>query len=333
MNIVFFHANCCDGLFGAYAAWKQFQGKALLIPIDYSRLQKQTPDEFISHYLIENFDKNKRFSSFAYELIDVSNYMKEVNVYFIDIAPDIEKYEVLTSMFKKVTVLDHHQTAKEMYLAKYGHKAICATDTTKMNTHDGKGEIFFANNCCGSMLAEKYFTGTFCHYNELVNDYDMWIKKIPVSDAFVAGIMALNVNSIQQLHANIQKGIHLIIEKGETVLTVRERRTSSCCTRAVPVQVEHNGKMYNAALVNAELDLSSILGNTLIEKHGYEIAIVYSIKSPTEVGFSVRSKEGLDSTFLSKPYGGGGHACASGFGGSLKLLTIVLQCQKWVIED
>lgn len=57
MNIVFFHANCCDGLFGAYAAWKQFQGKALLIPIDYSRLQKQTPDEFISHYLIENFDR------------------------------------------------------------------------------------------------------------------------------------------------------------------------------------------------------------------------------------------------------------------------------------
>lgn len=330
MKIAFYHNNCCDGLFGAYAAWKKFRGNILLIPIDYSRLEKQDIFEFVDYYLVQNFFKNKRFSYFAYELIDLSSNMSNIDVYFIDIAPDLKKFQDLLLMFKSVTILDHHKTAKDRYLEAYPE---CVVENGKITELVFKNSnIKFANEMCGSMLAEEFFFGQVKPYNELVNDYDMWIKAMPDSDAFVAGAMALNPKTIKNLDDILNEGIHKVIEIGEVIQNTRERRSDSCCSRAVPIDLIHGDQTYKAALVNSELDLSSILCNKLVTKFNYDVAVAYSIKTNNEVGFSVRSAEHIDSTFLSTSHGGGGHRCASGFASTLEELVKVLNSKRWVVE-
>lgn len=329
MKIAFYHANCCDGLFGAYAVWKKYQGRVLLVPIDHNNTNKQSPEEFIDYYLIKHFPQNKRFSGFAYELIELSQKVKEVDVFFVDFAPDIEKFNFLSKMFQTVTVLDHHKSSLDIYTAKYQDKMVVKGSLTTFNF--GKDKVIFSNETCGSMLAEMYFFGQAQYYNELVNDYDLWIKAMPESDNFVAGIMAMNFKNIAQLKSALAKGIHLIIEAGELLNKVRMRRTESCCTRRVEVTLTHGEKSYKAALVNSELDISSMLGNSIVKDHGYDVAVIYSIRNPNEVGCSVRSSENVDSRFLSESFGGGGHNCASGFGMRLDTLLTVLRTGQWNI--
>ena len=334
IKIAFYHSGCTDGLFSAHGIWEKYKGSVRLVPVNYKQSAEQSPEAFIHTNLVEKFQYAKRFSAFAYELLDLNNNYRDIEIFFLDFAPDIEKLEYLAATFKSVVVLDHHKSAMDRYLETYPHHVPNEEGVTIYPK--GNVCVRFTNNQCGAYLTETYFHSQreIPYYIELVNDYDMWIKADKNSDPFVAGVSAMNPGTIKELNAILTTGgIHKVIELGEHIQRTREKRSKGAARFVTPVEITHKGKSYRGGFVNAEHDISSMLGNLLVKDNEYDIAVVYNIRSSNDVGCSVRSRKDMPSVFLSEAFGGGGHNAASGFSTTLDIVTAALSSGELEIVD
>lgn len=328
MNIVFYHKNCCDGLFAAYVSWLANKDSTLLVPVDHRDKDKLTVENILEKTILEDFENLKAFSCFTGNLASVSADLSKVSVFIVDFSFSPEVLEYLASLFKRVVLLDHHETTVRRLCEAYpdgwvGRNGIIRIDPLPNLT------ICLDSNHCGSYMAYQYFHGrdgeTVPRYLELVNDHDLHKKQYKETEFFVAAVMAHGCETIRKLDNLIKRGTDALIDDGFLPVKIRRDRTYSSISRRTEATITHGKKKYRVALVNTNLDISTPVGEILVTKFGYDIGISYSIVTPTVVAFSTRSKAPLSTLFLSEHFGGGGHKQASGFSAGMDLLNRLLE--------
>ncbi len=263
-TIILYHGNCPDGFSGAWAAWKKFGDSA-----DYIGIQ------------------HHKATSILEELIN-----KEI--YFIDFCypPDIIKNLIKNN--KRVTVIDHHVTAKDVAVITQEHS--------------------FDIDQSGAVLAWKYF-----HPNEPVptllkhvEDIDLWKFKI-LHTREVSNFLETVAFDFQKWDEVVEKMDNpsenqKIVDNGKIIGSYKE----SLIKKLVDSYSEEvNFAGHKTLAANGPSFFSSDLGSALVKKMP-PIGIVWS-KKDGKIIVSLRSDGTIDVAEIAQKFGGGGHKAASGF--------------------
>src|SRR5215831_7089287 len=95
--VVVYHKGCMDGFGAALVAWKKFGGDASYIPVSYGTEQ----DSFVD-------DMAKSAEHSLSEL-----YVLDFSLYVLDFSFNTAQVRRLAKIFKSITILDHHDTARK----------------------------------------------------------------------------------------------------------------------------------------------------------------------------------------------------------------------------
>ena len=153
--LVIYHASCADGFAAAFAAWLKLGDEAIYCPRQYGQTDPLPDYEGRETYIFDfSFPREDMAAIFAYA--------------------------------KRVTWLDHHKTAFEMWCGKYekGERVVQS---------NGRDDVILDDNKSGAILAWAYFhPGTevpmlFRH----IDDRDRWIFAIPGSKEVNAALWSL----------------------------------------------------------------------------------------------------------------------------------------------
>ncbi len=260
--IVFYHADCIDGFSAAWVAHKKFGNKADYIP-----------------------------TYFEQESIDIKN--KEV--YMLDVV--FENREVMKQLLsenKRVTVIDHHISAKDITLST--HKPLFSLDH------------------CGCVLAWQYFFPGKPIPKFLLNveDIDIWKHKIKGSQ-----FLYLYLDLFDYTFQNWSKLVKefeiptkrkRMLEMGEVIDTHTNKKIDHV--------IEDNAKKvtldgYTVYAVNTTHS-NSVVGHKVATAHP-PFAIIWREKKDGSVTVSLRGVGNIDVSKIALKYGGGGHKLAAAF--------------------
>lgn len=262
-KFVLYHKDCLDGFGGAWAAWKKFKNKAKYIPVEH---QMPPPK------------------------------LEKKELYFIDFCYPEEIMKKIVKMNKKVVVIDHHITRKDVV--------------------ESLPEHVFNLNHSGAILAWEYFHPQIKPPRLLlyIEDNDCYKLKLPDSKEINAALESYEYNFgiWDKLAKDLEnkKGRAKLIKEGKIILRYQNQLTNKLIANA-----ENSlfcGK--RASIVNSPI-LSTLIGKRLLNKKN-KIAIIWHIRRGKAV-VSLRSKN-VDVAKLAERYGGGGHRNAAGFVISLK---------------
>ena len=322
-DVVLFHAQCTDGMFAAYAHYLHKGSKAdtVYIPVGYTGLRDKSPEEVVEFLLGEITD------------------IKERDVYILDFSFDPVVLELMGEKANSVLILDHHLSASKIYSDHYQEEA--KDGILKLDITDNI-RVFFDMNRSGAMIAFNYFFPGVSTENvpitfKWVQDRDLWKFEYGNTKEFAAGIRHHTANltfkkveDFQVLHNLLEHELTKIISSGTLLVTERDDRVNREKKNGYKL-VWING--HKVAFINAPLDIASELGNSIVMDGKVGIVVVYVIapgrnaneRSDTpKVLCSIRSHDDVDSLFLAKHYGGGGHAQANGCSITLDQLNVFL---------
>ena len=333
MKVCLYHKNCNDGLFAAYACWLKFKHEAIYIPVNYKPIQDMEPQEALDFiFNPEHGSKIDAIGNSHYKVSQVSpEKYKDIDLYVVDYSFPVNHFKHHGNLFKSVTILDHHDTAINAYLKEFiGEKEgsrIRIISEPNIN-------IIFATEESGAKLAYSYLfpEDPIPEIIELVSDRDLWKFKLKNTKAFHSGIKLLNIENFFNLNLTVKYSLSRILDIGgvfENELTSRISKIKK--SGVTPISISIHGCVYNSAIINSYLDIGSDLCDSIISE-GYSIVIAYYVGKNNDVSYSVRSVPNLDSSIISKKYGGGGHLQASGFHSDTALLFNILQTKKLEIN-
>lgn len=334
MKVILYHSSCMDGLFAAYACWLKFNNDAIYIPVGYKPIQDMEPQEALD-YIFDPVkgEKIDEIGNSRYKVNQITpNSYKDIDLYVVDYSFPVEHFKYHSKLFKSVTVLDHHDSAIKSYLKQY----IAETDGSRLlvNFNNPNITLIFAIEESGAKLTYSYlFPNTQVpDVIELVSDRDLWKFNLEYSKIFHAGIKALNIDNFFKLNLTVKYSLSRILDIGgvfENELTSRISKIKK--SGVTPISISIHGCVYDSAIINSYLDIGSDLCDSIISE-GYSIVIAYYVGKNNDVSYSVRSVPNLDSSIISKKYGGGGHLQASGFHSDTALLFNILQTKKLEIN-
>lgn len=259
--IILYHADCSDGFGGAWAAWKKFGNKA-----DYLAARHQvSPPKGLENKI----------------------------VYMIDFTYPEAITKKLIEKNKKVTSIDHHETAKK------------ATELT--------ADYSYAADNSGAVLAWKYF-----HLKEKVplllkyiEDMDLWKFKISDTKEFFAyhNLYDFDFKIWDKMARDLTKPPlkKKMIETGKLILKYEDKLVDSLIRDNAEL-VEFEG--YKVLAVNSP-NFHSQIGSALAGKKP-PLGIVWREKEG-KWHISLRGTGQVHVGEIAKKYGGGGHRNSSGF--------------------
>lgn len=272
--VIIYHASCPDGFGAAWAAWKKFGNSAEYHPVTHSAKPPA---------------------------------LRGKEVYFLDLAYKPGVMRKVVKDAAKVTVIDHHVTAK---------------DSVKLAQ-----ESRYDMNHSGAFLAWKYFhpgkpvPRLLLH----IEDEDLWKFKL-------AGTMAVNAR-MELLDFDFKKWDKAIrdfekpalrkkfIQEGNLLGAYRTRIVRRIVQEsAVPVKFLG----YRVLAVNGAKPFTSELGNMLYKMQP-PLGIVWQERRGI-LSVSLRSNGTVDVAKIAERFGGGGHKAAAAFGlpiGSKKPWTYI----------
>lgn len=288
-NHIFYHAECADGYTAAFIAARALPGVSILHPMKYNA---------------------------PVEHVDLAGCVVYILDFFFE---DLEILEQIIGVASSITILDHHESAMEKWLA---HPELHA----KINA-------VFDMEHCGARLAWDYFAtslGNVAFLERLgfeqhleddthrtlvdyVEDRDLWKWQLPNSKEISAVIAATphNIGEWLSLLHDLAYTPDAVTGQGRLLLTAQAIRIEKVLTRAV----QGGFAGFPAAMVNASCDHSEV-GHAMLEKWPeVDVALVYSddLKLGKKV-CSLRSRKGgVDCSKLAEARGGGGHPNAAGF--------------------
>jgi hypothetical protein len=276
-----------DGFGAALVAWKKFGAQASYIPVSYGTEQ----DSFVD-------DVAKSAEHPLSEL------------YVLDFSFNTAQVRRLAKLFRKLTILDHHDTARKelMEERKIDEQHGSSVWAVKREIEDlGNVSVDFDMDRAGCQLAWDHFFQPFQTINreisrpEFINYLgwrDLWwhLKGIP--------IVAYQKQQLDKAAAN--------------------------CVECV-VNWTRNGAnvAHQVALVNAPHFMASNLAEVVYKRAGadaYKMVAIWCAGKDGDVTVSVRSRErpgDIHCGEFAKLYGGGGHPGAAGFDISLEQLTMI----------
>jgi len=234
------------------------------------------------------------------DVFDVKQVQASERVWIVDFSlkPDVMKE--LLKVTDRVYWIDHHKTA-EAY--DYGRELMGVRDFSE----PGKS---------GALLAWEY-TQPIANPQEpplavqLVSDYDTWQHKLDGDKEFNLGVMLMPFSrdptaaAWAELFVNTKFVDRMIVQGG----TARDFRDSKCedYCKSYGFETEIGG--HEAFAVNLYTFGSQSFGGRM-QKYPICIGFVFD---GTQFTVSLYSDQGVDTSVISKGFGGGGHSAASGF--------------------
>lgn len=220
--------------------------------------------------------------------------LKDAMVIVVDFSfPDME---LLKKSCKLLCWIDHHES-----VLRTQEKTWCSEEI------DGLREI----GECGALLAWQWF---YPHEAtpraiELVNDYDLWIKKIPETDRFNERISLQKFSKVFWLPL-LKDGEHIdkLIQEGAILLNQKKKRVTDSIHKGMKKKLIKS--IDNVFWVNSSPMDVSLAGSEILKK-GYDIAIMYFVDKD-KIIFGMRSNK-YDVSEIAMEFGGGGHKTAAGF--------------------
>jgi len=262
--IVIYHAQCSDGFCAAYAAWKKFGDTA-----DYIPMKTQ---------------------------VEIDDSLTNKQMYVVDYSLSKTVQEKLQAQGCSVTVIDHHQSAKD--------------DVTAFPQN------IFDQSHSGAVLTWRYFHPQTPVPELLlqIEDHDLWKFERPDNMAFNAALRQypfdFSVWDKLITKLNDESFREQFIATGQTIVSFEEHLVTSLLE--FKEQVVFEG--YKVWALNASRLYRSILGHKLAELNKGtgepELGIVY-YRNQGAVHVSLRSNGDVDVAAIAEKYGGGGHKNAA----------------------
>ena len=263
--VVIYHADCTDGFGAAYAAWKKFEDTASYIPLKTQ--------------------------------VEVDLNLKDKEVYVVDYSFNAEVDARVRGEAKKLVVIDHHQTAKDVVTAH--------------------PENVFDQNHSGAVLAWQYFHEDIPVPELLwyIEDHDIWKFALPENLEFNAalGQYERSFEVWDELVSNLANSEFRanFIETGKTIKQFEE----SLINDLLKYKERAHFEGHDIWVLNVSRVYRSILGHKLAKLNesegGVPLSIVY-YHSGGSVNLSLRSEGDIDVAAIAQKYGGGGHKHAAG---------------------
>lgn len=305
-EVLLYHGNCPDGIFGAYACWKKYGSAVRYFPMRYV----QKPDENDKN-AIEIYED---YYNIVYELC------QDKHVVMVDFATPFDITKRLLEICKSLMILDHHKTAQ-----------------INLKEVPDSNKIFDMSHS-GCYLSHKYFFPEKDVPKEFlyIEDRDIWKWSDPDSDPFTTALSAkidycVEPGKYSEYFINLRKltgtseAQQELISYGKIVLEYKKKLCEDAVNSAKPIKIKNPEFVaYKGMIVNSSVFASEI-GNILSSKKDCDFAIVYKHDIRTDIvdnksiskqyyQCSIRSdSDECDVSVIAKSFGGGGHARASGF--------------------
>lgn len=272
MNTTYYiyHANCPDGFTSAWLfdRFSTFSGSNIFIPATHGKP------------------------------IDFKVFDKDDEVFLLDFSFDYNSVVDLASKVKKVTILDHHKTAKD-----------ALTPLLEDRTIEG----VIDTDECGCSLSFKYLLNdSLTNLVKYVKDRDLWKFELPHSkevNAFISSFEYTIANwDYLFLLLGSDKGIASAEVHGASIMRTQTNFIKQVIDSGLR-KIKVGG--YEVDAVNVPHMWCSEAAEMLINK-GNKFGCCFYIVDNT-VCYSLRSKGNFDVSAIAKKYGGGGHKNAAGF--------------------
>ena len=324
--VVVYHKDCKDGFGAALVAWKKFGDEARYIPMSYGTEQ----DSFVD-------DMAKSAEPPPGEL------------YVLDFSFNTDHLRRLAKVFRKITILDHHDTARKelMEERKIDEQRGANVWAVKRQIEDlGNVSLDFDMDRAGCQLAWDHFFQPFQTINREISRPEFinylgwrdlwWHKRRNAYKKYADVIEALHLyldtipfsfqswaKFCDQPQDAISKGMPIVAYQKQIL-----RKAAANCVECV-VNWRRNGATvaHQVGLVNAPHFMASDLAEIVYQRtdaDAYKMVAIWCTGKDGDVAVSVRSLErpgDIHCGEFAKLYGGGGHPGAAGFAISLEQLT------------
>jgi oligoribonuclease NrnB/cAMP/cGMP phosphodiesterase (DHH superfamily) len=263
-TVILYHGKCPDGFGGAYAAWKKFGDTAEYIPVDHG----DAPPEGL-----EGRD-----------------------VYLIDFCYETkEDMEMLANITKRLVVLDHHESAKEL------------VESTPEHVYDAARS--------GATIAWSYFhpEGEVPDLMKYLEDGDLYHYALSETREIFSYLLVTpyEFSSWDELALGLEDTAKrtVILNKAKAYTEFFEALGETSAKRAKKVRFE-GYEVYFVA-THPDITMKSYVGNLLYKKHPPFALVVTA--HPNGFGISIRGTGEVDVAKIATKYGGGGHPGSAGF--------------------
>jgi len=269
-QVCIYHAGCPDGFGAAWAIWKAWGDQARYIPRGHEdplRARDFEGDELV----------------------------------FADIAPPLEPLRELVEKALRITILDHHVSARDRFESDPG---LC-------HAFERRGHVVrFDLDHSGAILAWRHFQpeAEIPALLRYVEDQDLWSWKLPDSEEINAAISS-HPRSFEAWDRLAVTPLAELVAEGEPIVRAQRIEVEQALEHAHPVSL---GRIRVEA-VDARWHRSRI-GHELARRarYGVPCGVVYRLTG-TQVDVSIYSVGDFDVSKLAASFGGGGHRSASGF--------------------
>lgn len=270
-DLVIYHANCVDGFGAAYAAWLKLGDAAEYLPMGY-------------HQKLDT------------ELV------RDRRVHILDFSLSADDMDRVLALAERVTWLDHHKTAFEMWLGRPPED-----EPNERWEHSAKNyHICLDNKRSGALIAAQHYrAASDLRLFQHIDDYDRWQFKMGGTRELNAAIRSYQPWTFEQWSTFV---VDDLVREGAALLRDHKAKVQQALKESR--KVELHGRVGLA--VNASPWLASDLGHELAVQSG-TFGAVWSQRGDGRVGVSLRSNGDFDVSAIAKQFGGGGHKNAAGF--------------------
>lgn len=262
-TVIIYHGKCPDGFGGAYAAWKKFGDTADYIPADHGDAPPDVSGREV--YLVD----------FCYE--------------------SAEQMQELAKIAKRLVVLDHHESVKELV--------------------ESIPEHVYDENHSGASIAWAYFhpNTPLPRLMKYLEDGDLYRYALPETRDTFSYLLVLpfDFKKWDELMLGLEDDAVRaeILKKASAYTEFFEALADSSIKRAKKVRFEGH-EVYFAA-THPNITMKSYVGNLLYTKLPPFALVVMA--HPNGFGVSIRGDGSVDVSRIAEKYGGGGHPGSAGF--------------------
>ena len=273
-DICIYHNPCSDGLASAWI------------------VKTNIPNIELFSYKFQSLTDDKTIALFT-----------DKKIIFVDCAPKLTEIDILQKICKKILVLDHHKTNKDVLY-------------NELNT---KIEFVYNEKQSGCQIVWEYFHKDlpipwFINY---IADRDLWTWKLPNSKTINTGLFNdehITFNGLDKLLSG-DTTFDTIFNIGTIYERIMEKEINKCVKTAIPMKYNE----YNIWVFSGNPEYRSDAGNKLLDipfadgtQPSFTVFWQYNIKG-NEFWLSFRGNDNSpDLTLICSKYGGGGHKNASG---------------------
>lgn len=288
--LVVYHANCADGF---TAAWLMSK---------YATIRPEW--EFVYHAAIYTETEP------APLLADENAGDNFAAVYMVDFSYKRPHLDAMMEKYPNVvfSLIDHHKTAMEALLDKPGLRCICDASMCGASNVYGyiRNQTSWADKFLMAQVGEVLDQAWFVPY---VNDRDLWLKALPMTEEINAYI-----GSLEKTFDNWDKLLTMTPDQaaaiGENLLAYKRGIVAGLCKGHQVVSIFG---YENVPVVNTSGAFASDTADALSKMYpDAPMTLTYHFAHGSPL-FSLRSPEtGVDVSEVAKRFGGGGHMHAAG---------------------